>query len=265
MKPIFLARTIICCVALSALSACGGGGGGASGSPSAPPAPIPGDVLLSAVVLNASAGTVSVQAGRLNEINSTGNLGGLSGTLSNNGRGIALNGGGAVEFAGAASAGPVRFTAAQGATNTIGIAGIITPASELPAGQTVYRGNTVITAQSDNDLFELTGNATITADFGGGAPSVTTSLTGLSGTRQPAIGAIQPVSNAGSLTLNGSTISGATFRDGTASLASSVLSLSGGEAVNVSGAFYGENGSDVGAVFFIDDGATKIFGDFVAN
>jgi hypothetical protein len=267
MQLLKLVKPTTVTLTLGVLAACGGGGG----TPAVVDAPTFGDTesaassRLAAVVLDAAAGTVAADTGRLNRGENTGNIGGLSGTLSADRSRINLTGGGAVEFTGEADAFAARFTAAQGAVNTLGIAGIATTSTDLPGGEATYTGDTVITAQSGTDVYELTGVANITAAFGGDTPTVTTALTALAGDKQPALGAIEAVADAGALTISGSAITGTGFNGGTAELTSIILALSGDETVSVQGAFYGPGADEVGGVFIIEDGTTRIFGDFLAD
>lgn len=258
-------------LAIGTLAACGGGGGG--GGAAVIDAPTFGDIestansSLVAVILNPSTGTVAADTGRLNRADDTGNIGGLSGSLSDDRSQINLNGGGAITFAGEADSFAVRFDAAQGGTTTLGIAGIPTASSDLPSGSATYTGDTVITATSGTDLFELTGSAEIMASFGAGDPSVTTTLSDLSGNRLPDSGtsAAETIADAGTLTFSGSAIDGSRFTGGTAALTSDVLFLTGSETVGLEGAFYGPNGEEAGGVFAITGGETVIFGDFLAD
>lgn len=261
MKPSALMLTI------GTLAACGGGGGG----PAVTDAPTLGDVnstatsSLVATVLDANAGTVAAETGNLNRSENTGQIGGLSGALSADRTRIEVIGGGAVTFSDAGDGFAARFDAARPGTTTSGIAGIATAAGDLPGGSATYSGDTVITATSGTDLFELTGTADITADFGRG--DVTTVLSDLSGVQIEGGGTQAPVavSDAGTLTLRGSAIGGARFSGGTAALTSEVLSLAGDETVAVEGAFFGPAAEQAGGVFAITGGETKIFGDFLAE
>ena len=276
-KPVVLSA-----FALVMLMACSGGGGGVidppvdggdppvdGGDPPVVLAPF-GDAAsteaadLIALSLDANAGTVTNETGTLNRTGNTIAFGSIDGTISDDRTGVDLTNG-AVTFDGDADAFAVRFDAAQGTTNTLGVIGVAADPATLPSGTATYTGDTVITAQSGTDLFELDGTATITANFGAGTPNVTTALTALSGTRQPAAAAIEDVADAGSLTITGSTISGSGFSGGTATLDSTVLSLSGSETTALEGAFYGTDGAEAGGVFIIEDGTTRIFGDFLGD
>lgn len=256
-------------LAIGTLAACGGGGGG-GGGPTVVDAPTFGDVdsvansALVVNVLDASAGTVAADTGRLNRADNTGELGGLTGTLSADRTRIALDDGGAVIFDDPGDNFAVRFEAARPSGTTTGIAGIATALADLPTGTANYTGDTVLSAVTGDTVFDLTGTATITADFAGDA-GVTTVLSDLSGTRQPLLAAAVPVTEVGTLTLSGSVIDGARFSGGSAALTSDVLSLSGDETVDVSGAFYGPDGGEAGGVFAITGGETDIFGDFLGE
>lgn len=254
-------------LAIGALAACGGGGGG---GPSVANAPTFGDVMsdtsagLVVNVLDANAGTVAADSGRLDRAENLGEIGGLSGILSADRTRIDLADGGAVIFTTVDDRFAVRFDAAQPGITTSGIAGVVTATSDLPGGTATYTGDTELTARTATDVFDLRGTATITADFVGEA-EVTTVLSDLSGVQQPALAAATNVTDVGTLTLSGSRIAGGLFSGGTATLSSDVFTLTGEETVAVSGAFYGPGGAEAGGVFAITGGATDIFGDFIAD
>lgn len=248
------------------LAACGGGGGGQMMTED----PTLGDMNVAttsdlvASVLDANAGTVTLETGELDRGDNSGSIGDLNGILSADRTRIALDDGGAVTFSGSLDTFAARFEAQTG-TPTQGIVGIVTAASEIPNATATYAGDTVITAQNGTDLYELTGAASITATFGAANPRVTTVLSDLAGVRQPALEAPVTIDDAGTLTLSGSVIDGAQFTGGTAELTSDVLTLTGDETVDVAGAFYGPEGAEVGGVFAITDGDTTFFGDFLGN
>ncbi len=248
------------------LAACGGGGGGALVQDAVPFQDTTSiDVsTLTALSLNAADASVASETGSLDRAGNTLSFGGLSGTVAADRASVALADG-AVTFEGGADAAAVRFDAAQGSVTTSGIIGVATDQAALPSGSATYTGDTVITAISDRDVFELDGTATIAADFGAATPNVTTTLSGLSGSRQPVLGDAEAVADAGTLTITGSTISGAGFSGGTAALTSSVLALSGSETVALEGAFFGVDATEVGGVFIIDDADVRIFGDFLGD
>lgn len=276
-KPVVLGA-----VALVTLAACGGGGGGTDGGGGGGGGGATfsddiafGDITstdsanLIVLSLDASAdaniSAVTSETGTLNRQGNTLSFGSVSGTISDDRTSVDLaNGlitldGDAVNFA-------ARFDAAQGDINTLGIVGVASQTADLPSVSVTYTGDTVLTVVSGTDVYDLTGTAAITADFGAATQSVTTELTGLSGTRQPATGGgTVDVFNVGSLAIAGSTINGSTFSGGTATLDSHEFSLSGAVPTALEGAFYGPAGVEVGGVFVIEDGSTRIFGDFLSD
>lgn len=265
-KPVVLSA-----VALITLAACGGGGGaGGSGGPTFSDDVALGDVTstdsanLIVLSLDASEIAVTSETGTLNRQDNTFSFGSVVGTISDDRTSVDLANG-IITLDGEAGAFAVRFDAAQDGINTLGIVGVASQTADLPTGSVSYAGDTVITVEAGTDLFELTGIATITADFGAATQNVTTALTGLSGTRQPATGDRVDVPDAGTLTIAGSTVNGATFSGGTATMDSTVLSLSGAQTTALEGAFYGPAGVEVGGVFIIEDGSTRIFGDFLGD
>ena len=271
-KPVVLSA-----IALITLAACGGGGGGTDGGGSGGGGGATfsddiafGDITstdsanLIVLSLDASEIAVTSETGILNRQGNTFSYGSVVGTISDDRTSVELANG-LITLDGEAGAFAARFDAEQGDINTLGIVGVASRTADLPSGSVAYVGDTVITVEAGTDLFELTGTATITADFGAATQNVTTALTGLSGTRQPATGPREEVPNAGTLTIAGSTVNGATFSGGTATIDSTVLSLSGAQTTALEGAFYGPAGVEVGGVFIIKDGSTRIFGDFLGN
>jgi hypothetical protein len=271
MQTYKMMKPSVVVTSLGLLAACSGGGGGGGGDqiPEAVPPTID-DVTstatsaLTANVLDAEAVTVTSATGQLNRSTDTGTIAGLSGTLSEDRTQIVLDDG-LISFDADEDAFAARFTIETSELSALGIVGITTSTADLPTGTATYAGDTILTAQSGTDLFELTGTANITADFGANAPSVTTELTDLSGTQQPILGDEITIADGGSLTITGSSIDGAGFTGGSAELTSDVLALSGDETLNLEGGFYGPDGGEAGGVFIIDDGDTVIFGDFLAD
>lgn len=247
------------------LAACGGGGGGGAAVIDAPTF---GDLEstansnLVALVLNPSTESVAVDTGTLNRGDGTGSIGGLTGTLSADRSEINIAGGGAITFEPNEDGFAVRFDAAQTGSNTLGIAGIATAASDLPSGTATYAGDTVLTVQNGVDLYDVAGVANVTAAFGADTPTVTTTLTDLAATAQTDT---PDVADLGVVTLTGSAIDGVRFSGGTATVTSDIIALSGDETVDLEGAFYGPDGGEVGGVFTVIDGDVRIFGDFLAD
>ncbi|MEO1650607.1 MAG: transferrin-binding protein-like solute binding protein [Pseudomonadota bacterium] len=262
---IYSRSTGLSALALITLAACGGGGGtGAQDAVAFQDAVETSSSSITVLGLNAAASVVARETGTLDREANTLTYGSLSGTLLEDRSGVDLDDG-AITFDGEADAAAVRFEATQGTTNTIGVIGVTTAADSLPTGTATYTGDTVLTAVAGTDVFELTGVANVTAEFDADTPTVTTALSGLSGTRQPVLGAAEDVADAGTLTISGSEISGAGFSGGEATLDSTVLTLSGDETVAVEGSFFGVDADEVGGVFVVDDDETRIFGDFLAD
>ena len=274
-KPVVLSA-----VALITLAACGGGGtdgggGGGGGGATFSDDIAFGDITstdsanLIVLSLDASADSnisaVTSETGTLNRQGNTLSFGSVSGTISDDRTSVDLANG-LITLEAAAENFAVRFDTSQDGKNTLGIVGVASRTADLPSVSVTYTGDTVITVVSGTDVFDLTGTAAITADFGAATQNVTTELTDLSGTRQPATGDQQvDVFNVGSLTIAGSTVNGSTFSGGTATLDSEEFSLSGAVPTALEGAFYGPAGVEVGGVFVIEDGSTRIFGDFLGN
>lgn len=275
LRPGFLGS-----LSLVVLTACGGGGGGdvvqdvddamqddvdsGQGGGGTPDGGMPVANGVTILSLDSSAPALTRQSGTLDLDGSAVTVEGAEWTLNADGTRATL-GSDIITFEDAVTGDATRFDASIGTQTTTGIGGVTPDLSALPTGTATYTGDAVVTAIAGTELFELSGAAEVTATFGAGSPSVTTEISALEGTRQPALTAPTAVADAGTLTIAGSAISGTGFSGGDATLTSSVLSLSGGETVSLEGGFFGADAGEAGGVFIIDDGDTRIFGDFLAD
>lgn len=270
---------IVGTLGLVLLAACGGGGGGdvvedvtvgdVADSPDTGSDPVTtpevvADGRITILSLDASAPALSRESGTLDLDTGAVQFGTAAGALSADRLRVTVTDG-VVRFDDPASTASNRYDATLGGETRTGVVGLTPSVDRLPGGTATYSGDAVLTATAGTTLFELTGTADVTARFGAATPTVTTEITGLQGTQQSAVGAPVAVANAGSLTLSGAEISGTGFSGGDAALSSPVLSLSGGARLSLEGAFLGVDADEAGGVFVIDDGATQIFGDFLAE
>ncbi len=140
----------------------------------------------------------------------------------------------------------------------------------MPTGTVTanYTGTTNFVIIDGDALYDLTGAAAVTADFGAGELDAT--FTSLDGTQTDGLSAPAAVSDVGTVTLNDAVISGNTFSGGTAEFASTEIAtgLSGSETVESAGGFYGPDAGEVGGVMLVDDttdGSLLLLGSFVAD
>jgi hypothetical protein len=260
-------------LALTALAACGGGGAEDGGGGGGPPDPTlfafadpeaTGTAGLTGTALDSAARSTAGLSGTLAYGTGSFSLGPLSGAIDPGRTEVSLTGGGLVILTPADTDFAVFFDATPlDADRTIGTVGVTTPVAEMPSSGTVsYAGTSRVTVQDDLTLYDLTGSATVVADFGSG--TVDTTVSGLSGLQTTGGGAPVAVSDVATISFTGSTLSGTTFSGGTPSLTSaSVAGLSGGAQSSLDGAFYGPDAIEAGAAFVIDDstgGTVTAFG-----
>lgn len=258
-------------VCLSLLAACGGGGTSPTSPtviPSFTAASADSAVALAAVSLDSGARSTSGLSGTLDLNDNTYTVGTLSGDISANRTLVNLSDGGNVVIGSGATDFAVLFEATPiDGNRTIGIVGGITPTADLPSGTADYTGDSAITLRDGASVYELTGTATIAADFANG--TVTTTATNLDGTERTGLTAPVNVSDVASVTFTGSRISGATFDGGTPDITSSNLTALGDNPdSSLNGAFFGTAADEAGATFVIDDtddSGVIAFGTLIAD
>lgn len=224
--------------------------------------------VLTAVSLDGGARTTTGLTGMLNRAANTASIGTLAGSINPERSEVDLNGGGTLAILSGTNEYSSRYIATPTMGNrTIGVLGVEAVVADLPAGEARFNGTTNVTVQDGTSLYDLTGTATIIADFRTG--DVTTTLSGLDGTFGNGLSFPMNVTDVATITISGSAISGGTFSGGTTKIASTELSALGTAASNsVNGAFFGQSGEEVGGVVVIDDTATGdllVFGDFIAK
>lgn len=264
-------------LALVTLAGCGGGGGGGGGATviDTPPNEVPfaaasakGTVALSGTVLDAAARTITKSTGNLNRDTNAVTFSELSGQINAARAVIDITGGGQATLTTKADQFGARFTASPiGGASTTGVIGVAILASDMPSGSADYTGDTRLSAQVGTDLYELTGTASVAATFGTDG-TVTTTLTGLSGQKMPSLADATVISDAGTLTLAGASITATSFAGGTSAATDDVFALSGKQTTIHAGEFFGPDATEAGGTFVIDDtsdGTTVIQGDFLVD
>jgi len=211
----------------------------------------------------ASATEVSTNTGSFDEDTNALTVGAFSGTL--NGNGTQASGGG--DTLDISDTGTDDVTAYSDGTS-FGVYGDATAVSDIPTGAATYSGSSQLAVIDSNGLYELSGDAAIAANFDTG--QVSADITDLNGTQITGIGPDVDVSNGGTVSIDGMTMTGATFSGGTVLLDSTVItSTATANAISTtSGGFYGSDADEVGGVFRLDDQATGdqlIFGNFVGD
>lgn len=254
------------------LTACSGGGSG--GGVVTPDYVSPfadsdatGTVSLTAVSLNSAArATDTLDTATFDQDADTIAIDGLSGSFDSAGETVTLDGGGLITITPSATEFAARFVSEpQGLNRTIGIVGFETEVSELPTGTVTYTGTSELTILDGTDVYALTGDATITADFG--TSLVDTTVNNLDGTVTAGATAPAAVTDVATIDFTGSAITDAQFNGGTAALTSTTLTngLSGSETTSLDGAFYGPGADEAGAVVTIDDSDVVVLGTVLAD
>jgi hypothetical protein len=260
--------TLIAGTSILLLTACGGGGSSTDTlTPPINPFTLTSGAL-SAQVLDQSGGTVAAQSGAVDVSDGTFTIGDLAGTVNvdTNIATLTSGSGGGVTLTGDGTTYVARFDASPiGDTRTIGVVGAATSAGDLPSGEAAYSGTTTVTVVDGTNVYDLTGDVSVNAVFDASTPSVTTTLDNLDGTRSDVISAAVAVTDVATVTISGSTIAGAGFSGGTASLTSEdITALTAGTTTALQGGFYGPNGEEVGGVGIVDSTANIAF-DFIGR
>lgn len=258
------------------LGACGGGAGGATPAVTSPGATLAsfGDTTsqqtaaLSVASLDSDARMTAGLTGTLNRAANTANIGSLSGTIDAARTEVTLTAGGTVIFMPSGNQYAVRFVATPTTGNrTLGVVGAATDVAAMPSGTATMTGPATVTIQDGSTLYDLTGSASIAANFGTGR--VTTTLSELDGTSTDGITSASDVTNVATVTITDSIIAANTFSGGTVGMTSSTLSALGtSPTTSINGAFFGPAGEEAGGVLALDDTATgdlRVFGDFIAK
>ncbi|MBM1219033.1 transferrin-binding protein-like solute binding protein [Ponticoccus sp. SC2-23] len=237
--------------------------------PDSPEPEVTAAVPLAAVMIDRQAGQAVTASGEVDEDTGVWTLGTLSGTLSDNGTEVTLDQGGIVTLEpGTTDFASIYVLTTSGGGQTPGVLGSPTDEADLATlGDVTYSGMTTLLIEDGNVSYDLTGTATIEADFDGGG--VTTTLDVLSGQRREGFAEPVDVSDIGVLTVTGSVIEGAAFSGGTPAFASDQISdLSGSQTSSLEGAFFGPEADEVGAALVIDDtdaGSVTVLGTILAD
>lgn len=146
-----------------------------------------------------------------------------------------------------------------------GFFGVATPVADVPGGTASYSGNGDLVLIDDTGIYELSGDATTSVDFGAG--TVNTTIAGLNGTLDTGAAAVQDLSDAGTLSLNDMQIVQNGFNGGSINIDSTVITSEPTSLASegIIGNFFGPNGEEVGGAFQRDDredGEQLLFGTF---
>jgi hypothetical protein len=269
MRKMFTALSIL------TLSACGGGGAATSGGTGTTTPTVSdfsftdltsqaSDDLIGATRTTATRSTAG-ETGTLDRATNGFRFGDLSGAINADRTEITLDGGGTATFDPTGNVYSGRLNATPlGGDQIIGIAASL---DTLPTGTASYAGTSVVTIQDNFTVYDLTGGATIDANFGTG--TVTTEMSGLDGVATDGFSDPTDVTDVGTITFNGSAIDGARYSGGTLVINSDTLTALTDNAISsLDGAFFGPAGVEAGGVFVVDDtdaGVVTIFGDFIAK
>ena len=262
-------------VALSGCESTGGGttggGAGGTGGGSGLSTSTGGQVDVSGYAFNSIDYQVQSGAGVFDTGSNTVNILSLDGTTDSSQMVVSLGGGGTGTITDLGLTYVWQFMADPAGGQPIrGIFGEGTSASDLPSGTAGYSGISIVQIFDGSNVYDLSGDASISVDFGGNRLSVTQD--DLDGTRGDGVTAQTSVTDVATITISDAVISGAGFSGGSAHVQSTELAafLSGLETVSVSGGFFGPNAEEVGGVAVIDDtgntvGRLLIFSSFAAN
>lgn len=224
---------------------------------------------LAAAKLSTATRSTEVETGTLVRSEDYFSLGDLSGTINADRSEVALNGGGTLQIVTEDTIYAARFTATTpGGDVQSGILGVVTPKDNYEGGSATYAGTSVVTIQDGLTIYELTGDAALTADFDAG--TVSTTIDGLNGEAKTGFADPVAVTDVAEIAFTDSAGSeDATFTDGTLAITSGTLSgLSSTVESSLDGAFFGTTAEEAGGVFVVDDsadGGLTIFGDFLAK
>jgi len=260
---------VIICLALS-VAGCGGGG---SATVNEPPVTFldvadGGDLAVVAVELTTNDASLDSSTGDFNAGDGSFSLVGQTGAVHNDRSAIDVDDGGRIALELEPNAFAGRFDVeVPGRSPSFGVVGIPTSAASLPqSGQASFEGNSKLTAQDGQDLYELTGSATIAVDFQ--SELVTLSVTDMEGQIIPVFSQASEVELPDQLVIADMQLNGSAFGGGSASLTGGTFGLTASVQTDTSGQIYGPNEEDIGGIFVIDDtenGTVQIFGDFLAG
>ncbi len=139
----------------------------------------------------------------------------------------------------------------------IGVIGVVTGSGNLPTDTTAnYSGASTVTINDTAALYELSGNASVTANFGASGGTASVTLNGLNGTRDDG-GSVTNVSNAATILITGSAINAqGEFTGGTASVTGSLAVTSNNVAtVRHVGQTFGPDAAEIGGVLGLSNSA----------
>ena len=236
--------------------------------------PLPSEpVDLSFFAFDPTSGEISTGTGRLDAPENQVSLASASGVLNEDKTQVALEEGGQItllSFLGRSTT-LFQFEPASG-NPSFGVLGQATDMTAFsPEGTARYIGTDTAIVQiiDDSDLYDLTGDVTIDVDFD--TSLVDFDISGLDGQRTDGLSAPVDVSDVAQIGISGGRLRGNTYAGGAATFASGqiAIGLSGAESIASTGGLFGENASEAGGVFVIDDtdatGNLLIQGQYIAE
>lgn len=255
--------------AIILLAGCGGGGssnGGGTPVTFADPTSTRTDQLRS-ISFDATMKTTQTLLGEINRSTDTATIAGQTGSINQERTEVVIASGGLIMLSPEVDRFAVRFTADPATGNRlVGIVGAETQIASLPTGTVSYGGDAQFSVQSGTNLYTLAGDVTMISSFGDGL--VDTTIDNLSGTVTNGVSNPQAVADVAEIQIIGSSLSGAAFSGGSATVISSDFSVGSTASVAFEGAIFGPAGTEAGGVIIIDDtvdGNVLIFGDVLAQ
>lgn len=249
-------------ISILALAACGGGGGGGGGSAPVGEVTDPDYTDLSdrAAVGESATVTYVVLQDRTPVTGSASTLAYETGAIS----GGALDGTDIddAEYTNPAGGEFSRFVTISSGDSLFGTVGLATENADLPPdGSTDYNvGWVAVTAVTDTEVYSLTGDADLRADWSGG--TLRADFTDFSGTNRTG----GSTGDVGNITLSNASISGSTFSGGSVTGTGIFAPLNGASTTTgTQGQFYGPLADEVGGVLLIQDDDVNVDGAFQAD
>ena len=210
-------------------------------------------------------------AGDLDHVAGTISGGLFTGTLNAARTRVMLDGGGTVRLVATDDTEHSRSFTAETLGPLFGVVGQLTEAADMPFGSdptTTYVGRAQVTVAHDTSVYDLSGLATITANWG--TSRVDVRLHDLDGERSTA-GMTSTVDDVAVIRLDDAVLTDAEFVGGAPSITSSEIGLvAGASSAGSAGAFFGPGADEVGGVVLIDDtatatGETRVLGSYLAD
>jgi len=212
---------------------------------------------------------ITSPTGTINRQPNTIFLGTLNGPLDTSGGTTTLITGGTMTLEDVGASYVARLTASpNGANPIVGVVGVPTDPSSMPNSSATYNGDTQFLLIDGTTTFDMTGSATVSADFANGL--VDLAVASMNGEKSDGLTAPVAVFDLGSMSITGASINGTDFGGGTFTMTSTQISnLPAAPIQNgMIGGFYGPEAREVGGIISVDgssNGEVVVIGDFIAN